>query len=83
MNDNIVVLPTQIDKLSVIYGLIVYGKRRITFLADRTFYLARMSANDEAEPDKTVTLGWLQEEELRVLKDAGLVVEDDIVKKKV
>lgn len=73
-------IPHIVDKLSVVYGLIVYGGKRIKFTADKTFYLAKFNAEDENDPDKMVTVGWLSADEYRALKDAKLVSEEDVVR---
>jgi len=76
----VVTIPHLVDKLSVVYGLIVYGGKRIKFTADKTFYLAKFSAEDENDPEKMITVGWLNADEFRVLKDAKLVSEEDVVR---
>jgi len=73
-------IPHIVDKLSVVYGLIVYGGKRMKFTVDKTFYLAQFNAGDENDPDKLITVGWINSDEYRVLKDAKLVSEEDVVR---
>ncbi len=74
-------IPYKVDKLSIIYGLIVYGKHRVKFTQDNTFYLAQISAQNESDPDEMTTVGWIDSSEWRILVDSKIVSEEDIVKK--